>query len=332
MARQKRNVTPTIAQRGFTLLELAAVLAILSVVVVFGMDIANNAIQGSERLSTQQKLSVIQEALEAYAERNGYLPCPANPALAPSAAAFGIEQRNATVGLGCVAGGGIPAATVGAWIGAVPVRTLGLSENYAEDAWGNKLTYAISLLHDGGAADGGIASYAANTGSIEIRSGNLTTNYIVTSLADGTAAANATYVVLSHGKNGRGAYLMNGSTIGATCNAATLDGTNCDRTDAIFYDAPYNEGSINATAFDDYIVWGSNLRYRNPASLLTNSCPTDPSGTIQLCEVWCAPCTNNVHGSTTVPVTPTRLCNKFITSSNPCEATCVWPGATLPCP
>ena len=65
MARQKRNVTPTIAQRGFTLLELAAVLAILSVVVVFGMDIANNAIQGSERLSTQQKLSVIQEALEA---------------------------------------------------------------------------------------------------------------------------------------------------------------------------------------------------------------------------------------------------------------------------
>lgn len=320
------------AKRGFTLVELAAVLAIISVVVVFGMDIANNAIQGSERLSTQQKLSVVQEALEAYAERNGYLPCPANPALTPTAAAFGLEQRSSTAGAGCVAGGGIPTAAVGAWIGAVPVRTLGLAETYAVDAWENKLTYAISLLHDGQAADGGLNSYASQNGSMTIRTGNLTSNYVITALPDGSDGANATYVVLSHGKNKRGAYRLYSTTIGVACDAAALDGTNCDRTDAVFYDAPYNEGAINTTAFDDYIVWGSNLQKRNPAAVLPNICPTDPSGVTQLCETWCAPCTNNVHASPTVPVVPTRLCAKFITSSNPCEATCVWPGATLPCP
>jgi hypothetical protein len=138
-------------------------------------------------------------------------------------------------------------------------------------------------------------------------------------------------VVLSHGKTGRGAYPLVGAAVGIACNATNVDGANCDRSDAIFFDTLYNEGTQATTFFDDYIVWGSNLDKRNPTLTVSNACPTTPSNG-PLCETWCAPCANNVHGSSTVPSVPTRLCAKFITSSNPCEATCVWPGANLPCP
>lgn len=330
MALEERIVERRL-RAGFSLLELSVVLAIISVVVVFGVDIGRNAMSGSDRISTQEKLQVIKQALENYADRNGYLPCPAAPGLTPDSTNFGFEQRSGTAGAGCTTGNGV-VATAGntSYIGAVPTRTLGLSDTYISDAWNSKFTYAMSGSHSGTTLNG-MNSYYNGNGTIIVRGGTLANNYPLTTLPDGTSAANATFVVFSHGKNVRGAFGLYDTT-NTDCSPVTfIEDENCDRANLTYYDATYNEGGQTATRFDDYVVWGSNVQKRNPAVVPTTSCPTDPGGN-PLCETWCAPCTSNVHGSSTVPAAPTRLCAKFITSNTPCEATCVWPGASLPCP
>lgn len=315
------------AQRGFSLLELAVVLAILGVVLGFGINIGKNALEGSNRLSTLERLQLVKQSLEAYAERNGYLPCPAPTAVTPTSATYGMESRNAVAGSGCVAGSGVvlDAGSSSVWYGAIPFRTLGLDDGFGGDAWGNKLTYAVSASHIGNSVTG-INAYAGTTGTIAIRNGTRATYTTLTTLPTGAPGAAATFAVISHGRNLRGATRVNSTAASVACgaDATQIDVENCDNGNAILFDSDFNPGTQAATQFDDFIVWGTNALARNPVIALPNACPTG------VCESWCATC--QTSGRSSPPGTPTRVCAKFIVSTTPCEATCVWPTATLPCP
>lgn len=158
----------------------------------------------------------------------------------------------------------------------------------------------------------------------------------------------AAYVVVSHGPDGRGAYPLSGtSPIGIPalklCNTGAagsntspppctdstmntcIDIKNCDD-DATFFDSLYNDGTTQATYFDDYIVWGSNGGYYT--TLNTTQYSTCPTG---VCESWCAACTTNFPGATASPpvstMTPsnTVLCKKVVTTNaSSCGAYCFW--------
>lgn len=315
----------------FSLLELAVVLTILSVVVVFGLDIGRDAMRGADRLQTQEKLSVIQRALDQFAAQNGYLPCPALRSATPSttvAPVFGVESRTGTTG--CTVTGDITSSG-GVLVGMVPVRTLSLPDTYASDAWGNKILYGVSSAHTNS-----VSAYAGTTGSIIMKSGTVSgTNYNITAqLSDAAGAltegAGAIYVVVSHGPDGKGAYPLFSASAAVACGStATLtDNENCNG-DATFYDSDYNEGSQAASFFDDYVVWGSNQLQRYPSG----SNPGYPASCASGCDPWCAPCSldTGANGS------PRKLCEKFITSTSPCRATCIWGGQTSggqfdPCP
>jgi len=302
-------------------MEMVVVIAIIGVVSVFALDIGRSALRGSERMETQKRLGVIQKALDFYAEKNGYLPCPANPALLPSDANFGFESRSGTAGAGCVVTGGITLAN-NVYTGMLPFRNLGLSDLYAGDAWNNKILYAVSNQHMGTSFN----NYYANTGTIQIRQGTRAgTNYLITTRQDGNAGAAASYVALSHGRNGAGAYPVNSTTIATACPVDTsIEVENCNRDD-LFFVSDYNEGNIVTTRFDDMLVWGSNAMVRNPTATLTNGCPAN------VCEPWCAPCAT--FGTSTPPGAATRICTKIITSNQPsCQALCIWPSSTSPCP
>ncbi len=326
MASEKRYLMQR-RQHGFTLVELAVVLVILSLLLAFGVTIGKNATNSADRLSTLERMALIKQSLDAYAARNGYLPCPADPALTPGSANFGLESRQIVAPFGCNTVGGVfQASTV--WYGALPVKNLGLDESFASDNWGNKLTYAVSGNHIGSTGNH-FNSYATSAvnGSIEIRSGTYASYRTTTTTTTGVPSASATYAVVSHGKNGRGAYLLNATAIVTSCPAiagGAIDANNCDRADAIFFDSEYNDGTQSTTQFDDYIVWGTNMMTRNPPAILPNAC----SGT---CENWCAPC--EITNTSNPPVTATRICAKFITAGMPtCTARCIWPSDTMPCP
>jgi prepilin-type N-terminal cleavage/methylation domain-containing protein len=308
-------------RQGFSLLEMSVVLAIIAVVVSYGVTVGSAAIKGSDRLTTRERLSTIQKAIEVYAKTNGFLPCPADRALTPGNANYGKELRDNTTHVDCVpAGGMVRAPSSGSpfvYIGAVPVRNLGLPDVYAGDAWSNKFLYAVSAPHVGD-----MSSYITTDGVIVVQTGDRTgTHYPITTVRNNAAAgyndtpgAAATYVVLSHGPDGKGSYPVNGTAVGTACGSSNNnDVENCDDGNVTFYDSPYNDGIQESTFFDDYIVWGTNALSRMPKADAAS--PGCGSGS---CESWCVTCSNT-------PVTSTNMiCSRTITTTAPCQALCVY--------
>lgn len=318
-------------QSGFSLLELSVVLGIIALIVGFGTPIGVTALKNSEQMATRDRLTAVRAALDAYARAHGHLPCPANRSLVASDANFALEARNSSTRTLCDTSGTglVRAPSSGSpfiYIGGVPTRTLGLPDAYAGDAWGNKLTYAVSASHMGD-----MASYSSTDGPITIETGDRTgTHYVISTARNSTsggynaAGASAVYVVLSHGKDAKGAFPMNGTSIAIACGGSTNnDVENCEETNMTFYDSPFSDGTQASTFFDDFIIWGSNALERTPK---TDAGPG--SSCSGACELWCVPCAN-------APLfTPSVLCSRQITSTSPCQALCVYayPTAYQFCP
>lgn len=82
-------------------------------------------------LRTEAKMERVQKALAAYSHRNYRIPCPADPTIDPTTAAFGDEKASCD-------------AAPADQIGVVPFRVLGLTEFDVRDSWGNYFTYSVS--------------------------------------------------------------------------------------------------------------------------------------------------------------------------------------------
>ena len=117
------------AQRAFTLVEMAVVLAIIGFLLAMGMYTLSAQQEQRAREETQRRLEAAREALLGYAVANGRLPCPA------AGGATGVEADP---------GGG--ACTT--YNGFLPAITLGFqpvdSGGYAVDAWNNPIRYAVA--------------------------------------------------------------------------------------------------------------------------------------------------------------------------------------------
>ncbi len=125
-------------QKGFTLVEIAIVIAILGVVMASGVAVFNNYVRSEKADKTEVKADRALDALSLYAQRYNRLPCPADPAAA--AASAGVEKNNGrcfTTTTGATTGYSIANAATGI----LPWRTLGLSEEDARDSWGRYFTY-----------------------------------------------------------------------------------------------------------------------------------------------------------------------------------------------
>jgi prepilin-type N-terminal cleavage/methylation domain-containing protein len=117
---------------GFTLVELAVVLALVGLLLGGLMYTLSAQTEQRARAETQRRLDEIKELLLAFAIVNGRLPCPAAPGTS------GVEAEVAA-GTGQCANylnGFVPAQA----IGFQPVDDAG----YAFDAWGNRIRYALA--------------------------------------------------------------------------------------------------------------------------------------------------------------------------------------------
>ena len=119
------------SQHGFSLVELAVVLAIIGLLIAMGMYTLSAQTDQRAREQTSRTLEQAREALLGYAVANGRLPCPA------SSASNGIESP----------AGGATACT-NPNDGFLPAVTLGFqptdANGYATDAWNNRIRYAVS--------------------------------------------------------------------------------------------------------------------------------------------------------------------------------------------
>ena len=130
-------------QRGFTLIELAVVTAIIGLLVA-GAVASFGAIRTNTKIKeTQRAMHSAELLLRSFVARNGRLPCPADQTLNPNVAADAAEyarEQDSGPGLGC---NGPSVTSSNVYWGTLPARDLGAEPRELSDGWGNQLKYAV---------------------------------------------------------------------------------------------------------------------------------------------------------------------------------------------
>lgn len=209
---------PTFGERGFTLTEMAVVLVIVALL-IGGMILPLSAQMDMRAdAETQKLLSEVGEALYGFAashpasDGKPYLPCPDTDD-------DGTENRAASPGA-CTS-----------QEGRIPWSTLGLGQ---ADAWNNRLRYRVTAAFSNSATG---FQLSGSNGTLRI-----CTDYTCgTRLATGIPA-----VILSHGKNGAGAFNPAGGTNSAPTDADELE--NADTDDDFV-------SKVHTATFDDSVAW-----------------------------------------------------------------------------
>lgn len=243
--------------RAFTLIELAIVILIVSLIIGgFAKLFTVYIIEKKERELAEKYVSV-QDALKRFifddlnsdpniVETLGRYPCPADPTAAPGTANFGIEQRTGSTedAVGdCIQTGGIEVVDLGGagrvFIGAVPTTTLGISAENMIDHRKNRFTYAVTeaLARTRG---------AYHTGT----SGIITIDPSVS----GHPITNAHFALISHGDDGAGSYTAQGTPNANDCRTGEDgDAENCDG-DAVFSEMERTLANIT-NFYDDKLAF-----------------------------------------------------------------------------
>lgn len=179
---------------GFTLVEMAIVIMIASVMLSAGLSLLTVKMNAARYEATKKHQEAIKQALINYLGKNQRLPCPAT-------AVAGTEDRDTAATFPpCVSYSGI-----------VPYQTLGLERAVVLDGWENYITYVISpnpvsttppplnawlytfgISAPNGSSDRSLVFWPSNvSGSINITGINTIPNIVV--------------ALISYGSNGYGA-------------------------------------------------------------------------------------------------------------------------------
>lgn len=268
---------------GYTLIELMMVIMVLSIIVSSGLSVYTTS-TNSERLEeTEDKMRYIVNALQDFVTTYGYLPCPADAAIASNNPQFGISvQYN-------VANGECDNLS-GNYRYMLPVKTLAIDENYAFDGWNNKFYYRpsirLSMKNDfdrqfvSGFPDP-LYHYGNSMEIIDIK------NNTITQIA--------AFALISYGKNGNGAWRKSGARKSVHSDASHLEYINNQHNTA---DPIYRSAGIGEK-FDDIVVWYSKWQLE-PINLPRPPFPpmvsfhSNPGDGINLCSDIAEPLLNNM--------------------------------------
>jgi prepilin-type N-terminal cleavage/methylation domain-containing protein len=203
--------------RAFTLVELSVVILIIALL-MFGTFSSSGVVNNVKENITRDRMAVIYNALGDFLTQQKRLPCPASILEPRGGSNYGKEVRDGNFcrGLTEATPKGVYLSNVNGQssydkvvFGMVPTNTLGLSEDFAEDAFGNKISYFIdedftyNFISDPDVTlsvpSFGTANYK-NTLYIKERRNN-SENFI---------NSDAIIVLVSGGVNGFGAFKNNG--------------------------------------------------------------------------------------------------------------------------
>jgi len=225
--------------KGFTVLELAIVLGIISLIIGASISVGATRINASRISTTNERISLVMKSLQHYYDLYGHLPCPADGTLNETTTTFG-EGTGSGTGLvtdlnNCTAEN-VAIATGDLVLGMVPFEELGLEPQAVVDGWDHRFTYVVD-------EDFTNQLKWAATAAGDI---NILTNTM------NVPDAEAVVVVYSHGENGYGAYSSKGGTRDTTSSLSTDEEENSHT--AAGHDEDFVH-EILAADFDDVLVY-----------------------------------------------------------------------------
>ena len=233
-----------VAARGFSLTELAIVLAIVGVLLGGLMYTLLAQHEQQAWNETQQRLEAAREAVLGFAVSNGRLPCPARTG------AHADEVRDAQGE--CRDGAGEIY-----YSGFLPARAIGHqpvdADGFAVDAWGNRMRYAVAKSVTGCAASPTLPHF---THAINLKANGVTCQ--PSDLVVCKSATGATGTTCGPSSN----VLTNQNVVAAivwsTGKAASAggadEGANLNG-DAVFISRPPSPSGASGGAFDHMLVW-----------------------------------------------------------------------------
>ncbi len=246
------------SRSGFTLVEMAVVLAIAGLLTAGMLAMLKVQAKKSQMETTKKRLVEISSALAQYQTRHGRLPCPAALGAPPINPEFGVETA------GCSTlppnPNADPSAAPGTGgvkirIGAVPVISLGLSSDHIIDSWQRRFVYAVSEnLTVAGAPN-------VNIGAITLLDNNGTPL--------GPNPGQTPFVILSLGKTGAGGTTYEGVKYAVPCPATGPEHENCETPpNATFATKAYSESEDPAFRFNHVVL--NTLDSNDPAAVCGN--------------------------------------------------------------
>ncbi len=302
------------AKQGFTLVELAVALLIVGLLLAGSLIPLSSQVELRNIYETQKTMDEIKKALVGFVLSNGRLPCPARGQTpvattdavtwAPAQFAAGAEQYDSTNNR-CY--------TV---LGVLPWASLGVSET---DAWGRRFTYRVSPAFADGITAVNPNPPPAN-GTLETRT-NITpvspanqspvcsltsaptnSSFALCTLGDiaiynrddatHTATAQAAglpVIVISHGRNGFGAFKPDGQRVTGTgdLNGDGVPDQNADEAANVNGTTTLAASAVTGSSYLQYQYFN-----RTPAGIAAGC--SDTTAGSPLCEfddvvIWMSP-------------------------------------------
>lgn len=249
--------------KGFSFVELSISLVLIGLIASSAISLAISSDYWTKKNETENKLDKIEEALAGFVENNLRLPCPADGTLAINDANFGVEDlKDEEAGIGdntCISHNFEGTRGQG---GVVPVSSLQLPNDFMFDGWGRRISYYVDLKF----------IYSADTTNChnsvcfkDNPNGALTVN----DASGATRTTEAVYVLISHGENGHGAFLKNGSGTDSRLNF--FGNSNPHATDSLdeYENAELSSAGLTTT-IDDIFVMKEYLKDEDATSGATN--------------------------------------------------------------
>lgn len=265
--------------RGFTLIEMAIVLIVITLLIGGLAAPLSAQIQARRIAETRADMNAIRDALVGYAMSHTISrTCNCNYGSSPTAVGDPLSSTTCPVMIACpstdpTGTGTLTQTYLGHFLpcpdnaspptgveasrdgsgrcpvpvrGTLPWRTLGLK---GHDAWGNRYTYAVTRQYANDQS-GFVSTPAATGGDVNV--------FPDATCSVATVAENVPIVVVSHGPNGRGAQNMGGGTPLAAADLPNDERHNLIASEAV---APCNDRSFVSRAptetFDDQVLWVS---------------------------------------------------------------------------
>lgn len=214
-------------KRAFSLIELSVVILIISILAAGAISVSGSFLINAKSNLTEKRIEAIYRAMGVFLAKNHRLPCPAPINKSKTDSNYGKESGatpTTSTARDCD-GSGVYTSNLEPNLvyGMVPVNSLGLSDDVAEDGFGSKFGY---ILHEGltvpnyddvsGSGNVGFSYYSeADSEMIQIYQ-----------LPSGNTIRKVAFAIISHGQNKLGAFNANSTVQNSTSDIDTQESYN----------------------------------------------------------------------------------------------------------